>query len=90
MRRRLDDLRAEVFETGLTSEQRDTRVLVYLTVRARLPWSAIAWHDFCRAVRGPDYLVHEGRSEVEVWNHHLDRLGLDYAHRRPSCPLVRP
>lgn len=78
-----------MFETGLTNEQRDTRVLIYLTVRARLPWSAIAFHDLCRLI-DPGYELPDHRSETEIWNHHLDRLGLDHAHRRPSCRLVRP
>lgn len=89
MRKRLDDLRADVFHHDLTPEQRDTRVLIYLTVRARLPWVAVALHDLRRLVR-PAHFAADGRSEHEVFAHHLDRLGLDPAHRRPISRLVRP
>jgi hypothetical protein len=81
-KRRLDDLRAQVFEIGIDDQARDTRVLVYLTVRARQPWAAIALHDVCRIFTGDD--------GAQLWRHHLDRLGLTDAHRRPSCRLVRP
>lgn len=84
-RRRLDELRAEVFVDDISDQKRDTRVLIYLTVRARQPWFAVAWHDVCRLLRGAEH-----PEENEVWRRHVHRLGLDDAHRRPSCRLVRP
>ena len=78
-RRRLDQLRAAVLASGLTDDERDTRVVLYLTVRARMPWHVIAWHDVWHVVSGARPAdVHE----AAVWQHHMNRLGLDPAHRR--------
>lgn len=83
-------MRAAVFEHGISEEERDTRVVLYLSVRARMPWAVIAWHDVRRVLSGVSYSTPDHASELAVWRHHLDRLGLDDAHRRPSCRLVRP
>lgn len=87
-RRRLDDLRAAVLAPRLTDEQRDVRVVLYLTVRARMPWRVLVWHDVRHAFVGARPAT--GR-ESDVWHHHMNRLRLDPAYRRViSWRLVRP
>lgn len=78
-----------MFDHALTDEERDTKVVLYLAVRARLPWLVLAAHDLWH-VFGPRYSTPQHAREVDVWRYHLNRLGLDDAHRRPSCRLVRP
>lgn len=87
-RRRLDHLYGAVF-ADVDERSRDARVLLYLSVRARMPWHVLAWHDLRRVLIGPRYRTGDHATERDAWRDYLDRLGLDPAHRRPSCRLVR-
>lgn len=78
-----------MFADKLDERSRDARVLLYLSVRAWVPWHVVAWHDARRVLLGIRHHTPDHATEQEAWEHYLKRLAIDPAYRRTLLPSVR-